>query len=496
MYNREEQVEERIHNALSKIDVDVSSLKRKIVRGLDSSVPIQRNFGLSVAATLVIIVMLAGSVYVAVVLGVFDRFVDTGDLPYENGIEPGVIPRIELGEGYLIPEDLYAIDQGIHVAVVDITHIDDTSSMIRLSIRDVYGEGRVSFGSMVLGGRGLSNSFGLNVSEFDEETATAYVDVFINTPPWRPDYYFFTLPIYEVQLSSRVRDIPIPLPELCPEGGFVPLDLSEVAPGFSHNRHLEISYYDGILRIHSRVPRTIRPSVIGDIAHEDGEFFLESGERLFSSGHFWVYALDGEFVTPILESMGDGDFDVYGASYIVTYTHFPVSRPEGYTITLSLWETLSLPGDWEIAVPIPPSEAPARVIYGNFPVHDVDDFIIERIVLTPEGGRIDGRVPAALEWHLLNDFAREMMLDARMSLGGQDLVPISPTSRSSSDLDGNILYSFPVADSRTSFGLFYRPYFDHDESVLLFHIDFVASRRFDIDTVTAIYMRGVRIPLE
>ena len=127
--NRDEQL---FRDAFSQIQVNTNSLERKVrenmnIRKVINPVPLKRT-GFAMAASIAIMLLISGTVYAAVTLGVFERFIIEQDPAFGEVVTP-----IEIS----------AIDQGIRIDVIAAQSFGYNAIMY-LSVRDISGQNRIT----------------------------------------------------------------------------------------------------------------------------------------------------------------------------------------------------------------------------------------------------------------------------------------------------------------------------------------------------------------
>ncbi|MCL2373066.1 MAG: hypothetical protein FWC78_06655 [Defluviitaleaceae bacterium] len=127
--------EKRIEQAFtpfSTMEVDTENLLRKVDENMKnnfvSRAP-KKRLGLVLAATVTLMVLMAGTLYAAVGLGVFDRFLNQhGDMPFVEAVSP---------------VEEYMLVDGFRVDIIAAGKFDN-QGIIYVSIQDVSGQGRLT----------------------------------------------------------------------------------------------------------------------------------------------------------------------------------------------------------------------------------------------------------------------------------------------------------------------------------------------------------------
>jgi len=124
--------ERRINHAFSQIRVDADALNRKVRDNMDKNRIVthapQKRIGFFVAATLILAIMLAGTAYAAVSMGVFERFFSQHETPFAEIVDP---------------VEEYVVEDGIRVTLIAAQKFD-SQAIVYLSLQDESGQNRIT----------------------------------------------------------------------------------------------------------------------------------------------------------------------------------------------------------------------------------------------------------------------------------------------------------------------------------------------------------------
>jgi len=397
----------RIQNAYSQIEVNSKNLERMIKQNMRNnsfaSATPRRRLGIAIAAAMMVIAMLGGTVYAATI-GAFDRFFSNHDTPFH---------------GIIVPVETYRIDQGIRMEVIAASQFEE-KAIVYLSLQDVSGQNRLTpqaWPVVELQGapfRSLSYDAGIEMIYFDHGTNTAYfqLEVVAGTPVSNILKLPITGVVYDQGFTHDAVAFPIALIELMDPAGVDTLVYD--TPRFEHNFVLtpnsagrfpllpgvEDAWISNMAIIGNNLHLQI--GTYGGLSGLDFGVNLKApdGSYVFS-GYAHTVLLADENLQPIhrdveaLEAMSNDEFVSWHDAIPYNFTEivFPinVAMLADYTLTITGSGTrhfaYRVNGDWTVAIDTTYAEDQIRTWEGTAAVADS---IINAITVTPLGVRVAG----------------------------------------------------------------------------------------------------------
>ena len=328
--NHDEKIIERAFGKFSQMQVDTAHIERMVKLNMRQSKP-HRKVGVFMAASIAIMVLMAGAAYAAAGFGLFDRFIAQHD--------PG------LAEVLLPVEHGVTVD-GIRTNVIA-AQMFGNQGIVYMTLRDVSGQNRITQDSQfVLNGPDM---FGMaEMIYFDELLGKAYFELEITTASPQDyldlgpvDIFFnqssnFTQPL-EMQLQVNPTTIPVGdfhnLPHgimLAPAlaGQFAELPYSNGNIWISGMAiiedylHIQIGeHFGGGIRWNTRLGSPVLTKPCGAVSrtpvYENG-FYVGSQIADWAQRHNWVHTCEN--LQPI--DIFDGEIT---ANYVFREYAFPVN---------------------------------------------------------------------------------------------------------------------------------------------------------------------------
>ena len=158
-------LEQRIHDTLTKIEVDSEGFKERILT-LNKPKKIRRRFSFAAAIVAALVVMSAGALYA--VGGGLDNFLSRFNPAF--------------GDIAIPPEEpAYVINEGIRMEVVGAQQIDN-AVLVYLTLQDITGEERLSRDiwpdfAIFIDGKAVSGSGDIRMLHFDRSNNTLYYEI-------------------------------------------------------------------------------------------------------------------------------------------------------------------------------------------------------------------------------------------------------------------------------------------------------------------------------
>jgi len=428
--------EKRLHNLFSQIPVDIKSLEMKVEENMNKNLreafkpTPRRKASVLVAASLLIMLFVAGTVYAATGLGVFDRFITAQDPVFGDIVDP-----IEIA----------AEVHGIRTEIIAAQHFAGTT-IVYLSVQDVSGQNRLSSESRVFlnfnrSGLNGGTSGSSDMMSFDATTNTAYfqamsiqfgsldyvkidsitinfddgtwfsepltmpTSVRQNVPvlPMPGDNYFVAFPWDNIDIPQWILEPALAgqFPELPYSLGRQWISGIDIVEGFLHVQ-MGMSMLPDDTSVVGRIayPELTTPS--GDVITPWGNmsrFFTNADLQpihLFLPIDPDVLAavntarMAGEILEDvILEDVFVANDDVMYAPYMFTDIFFPVNINELELYSLNLAGTCMFGVNIDLGLIINlGSDEYIRTIANDMPVGDV---IVESVAVTPLGIHFSGR---------------------------------------------------------------------------------------------------------
>jgi len=464
----------RLYNAFAQIQTNTESLERKVranmnIRKVIKPTP-RKRVGL-LAVALIAVMMLAGTVYAAVNMGVFERFMA------EHNPDFGQV---------VSPVEMYTIDQGIRVDIIAAQQFGNNAIMY-VSVRDISGQNRVTpyasitpvlrttFSEDRLGFGSINGS--MEALYFNQETNTAYFQIeFHQDTPFTD---VMELIIHNIELESRRTEAPFPValsdmtaaptmpnPDLlpaefvtwCAEYILVPTRGGNF-PALQNDAWISnIAIMNGYLHVQTAAPWHIgMPGVT---------LTCPSGEWVMPTSHTLLQVDENLQILDRESFMDMCPYEVralFESSYGLIEVVFPIdiAALDFYSLTLLGHFESNIQGDWSMTINIDASDSQVRSLVEEVAVRYA---IVESVMVSPLGvgfnGRVDGDINAGVR-----------------SLRGA--VSIETPA-------GNIvIHEFPMI----SFSQMY-------EDNAVFSGFARADLPLDAGEVTAVIIGGVRIPVE
>jgi hypothetical protein len=295
--------EMRIHNAFSQINVSDGNLERKIREAMMMNPRTRKTARLSVrllAAVIAITVLAAGTVYAAVSLGAFDRFMEERDPSFAEVV---------------VPVERYVIDQGLRLEVIGAQQFGD-QAIAYVSLRDISGQNRLTADSFLSGGYRGDWMFGRGETlYFNEATNTLYFELNLDhidrfTVRWEEDDDFpetdtlisaLELAIEHVVFTHGRKDItfPVPLTELGATAALMDFptmnsDFNRILVPAREGNFPPIPYTGSVFRFQ----REDNHEWISGAAIIDGYLHVQTATSGFASTNVMLTNPEGNWVVP------------------------------------------------------------------------------------------------------------------------------------------------------------------------------------------------------
>ena len=407
----------RILNAFSEITVDTKNLERKIENHMryNTRKPAPRpRLGLILAAALLIVAMLGGTVYAASV-GAFDRFIERHEeyAPF--------VPVVD-------PVETYVVDQGIRVEVIA-AQTFGYNAIMYLSVSDVSGQNRITPYASIIPSLDMSRDDdrlsvamvmgGQEALYFDSETNTAYFQIELQEDFLIPD--IMDIIIFSISLDSRSTNLDFPIalssltaapvipnpsyipnrdfPTWCAEYILAPT-MGQGFPSIPGDGWISnAAIMDGNLHVQLANPRAVITEDGGRTAFGN----MISGAELIGP--------NGEIVAPIDHSFLQVNADLQALSmyeqqnmeledivaWLDTYAYdiievvFPVdvTALDSYTLTLLGMFEHSIAGNWSMTIYTDETYGQVRT---STQAVTIGAAVIETVMVTPLGVSFSGHV--------------------------------------------------------------------------------------------------------
>jgi len=471
--------EKRIRSALlSNRPVDIRRIERNVKENMKmntiEATP-RKKAGVFIAACVAIMVLMVGTVYAAVALGAFDRFVEEHDPPFADVVTP---------------VEIYVVDQGVRMEVLAAQQFHDTT-IVYMSLQDISGQNRMTNEASVFPFISTNDrhGFGWMGSEliyFNQDTNTAYFEI-------------------RTQLSSNIGETNSSIELIVNEITFYrhmtvvdfPMPLSDITTAAtkefptmnSDNNFVLVPNMAGMF---PALPGS--ETWISNVGIVDGYLHVQLASTSFVGYGISLYAADGSMVFPHDQTWFEADenFQLLNRENIIVTGYednraynfaelvFPVNvnELESYSLMLRGSAVSSVQGNWGVTAYIGDSSNLIRVWEGELPMGNI---MIERIVVNPLGVGFIGSAEnmdtgiASMHTGLFGYVSVE-------TPDGIILVRENPSIGISMDHE-----SFSREDALAGVDIV---------AAALFNGFAMAETPIDVDSVTAVIIGGVRIPLE
>lgn len=405
--------EQKIHNALSRITVDASSLAGEVRNRLNTEIPraapgrLHRSSAAAVAVAMSAALVITAA---AAALGSFDWFIDK--------INPSF-------GGIVDPVEAFCEDQGIRMEVIGAQKYDNMA-IVYLSLQDISGQNRLTEQTdfrdgfsvkmnrqpQETNGQGdrLAAEAGVQWRQkllyFDGETNTVYYEFIITADPHSPLSDPLELGSFLVYFSERAYEnepISVSLsgldePEVTPitqdhiwGGANVPADLTELTEALAPGHY-------------APMPHGKNDQWVSNIGILDGKLHIQIGgiwNREFGSGDATLSLMDsdGELIACDykLTFLGDADrrlldlkaSDYADAVYRYSEAVFTVNAEELGKYTLCFTGSIysGVEGRWRVAANSSDTSAQMRIWTNDI---SVDGHRFEYLTLSPLGLQVLG----------------------------------------------------------------------------------------------------------
>ncbi|MCL2216237.1 MAG: hypothetical protein FWB91_04360 [Defluviitaleaceae bacterium] len=385
-----DQSEQRISHAFSQITVDTTNLEAGVKNRLHSGPKSAPRLRFKIAAALAaLLVLAAGSVYAAVSLGAFDRFIADHNPFFAEILEP---------------VEIYATDQGIRVEVIGAGQFGN-SAIVYLSVQDVSGQNRLTERTWMW----LNMSMSMNSSGiyFNRETNTAYFEYIFTRGATNPlrlsfDHIIFNdgyeevaFPISLVELEEAFDVIYLPsfnfdyllLPQ--GEGNFPALPSPGCRLWDSSEGHRQWISNMGIIdgHLHIQTGSTHHPRTGGPSSTVSVELLAPGGMPVTDAFHT-NFGTNADFQH---HEWANG---YHGLQYAFIESIFPINidELEHYTLTLRNHFRYGTEGNWDVTIYFDDTSGQMRKWEGSA---DIGEFVLEGMILSPLGIRFTG----SFEYH-------------------------------------------------------------------------------------------------
>jgi len=463
--------EKRIRSALlSNRPVDIRRIERNVKENMKmntiEATP-RKKAGVFVAACIAIMVLMVGTVYAAVALGAFDRFVEEHDPPFADVVTP---------------VEIYVTDQGVRMEILAAQQFLDTT-IVYLSLQDISGQNRMTdqasvFPFISTNDRHGFGWMGTELIHFNPETNTAYFEI-------------------RTQLSGNMTETSNSLELLINEITFYrgmtvvefPMPLSDITEAAtkefptmnSDNNFVLVPNMAGMF---PALPGS--ETWISNIGIVNGYLHVQLASTSFVGYGISLYAADGSMVFPHDQTWFEADenFQLLNRENIVVTNYddnraynfaelvFPVNvnALESYSLMLRGSAVSSVQGNWEVTAYIGDSSNQIRAWEGELLMGNI---VLEHVVVNPLGVGFAGS-------------AADM--DAGMATMNSGLF----SQVSIETPDGIILVR-----EHPSIGISMDPNsFSREDAAALFNGFAMAETPIDVASVTAVIIGDVRIPIE
>jgi len=458
--------EKKLKGMFSKINVDSSKLKSQVISKIQTKEIVSKQNRpwlrplIAVTASLMLVVSVA-----AATLGGFDWFIEKMN-PHFGGI--------------IEPVETYSQDQGIRIEVIGAQKYDN-KAIIYLSLQDISGQERVTSQTEFLDGLDIKREreaggvfLGETMLYFDEDTSTAYYEFNVTADSDSPLADPLEIGISRIYTHIKVYEdepVDISLADIGP-GETIPLEENQIWGG-SGDAFEKASLFTKALKPgkYADMPHGEKDQWVSNVGIIGGNLHVQIGQTFnkeFGSTdvNLALEDPDGKLIFDNLELALFADenhqflsrkkYDYSHASYKYKEVIIPIDTEDlsNYEICFTGSVESGIEGDWNVVINLKDANQNMIIIKNDI---SIGDQLFEHISLSPLGLQVIGSYQGD------EDFADKMILEIEST-------------------DGNIILNFgggninPVKKK--------------------FKLNWGTKESFDMNTVKAIVIDGIRIKVE